>query len=161
MTKQTAQSSERNQEIYEFLQSQPVGVLATVNSMGDPHAAVIYFGVDEEFNITFVTKTETRKYENLEQNNHVMLVAFEALSQTTVQITGLTENITDDPEANEVFSNALRAADKTSKTTIPPISKLFAGDYATYRLQPTQISMAVFAQPNYSKDMYRTIVFDR
>ncbi len=71
-TRPSVVSSENNRRIFEFLQSEPVGVLATTNQDGSPQAAVIYFSVDEDFVITFTTKSETKKYTNLQNNNQVI-----------------------------------------------------------------------------------------
>lgn len=159
--KQTASSSESNQRIYDFLKAYPIGVLSTVDPNGNPHGAVIYFSVDEEFNLTFVTKNETKKYDNLKRHNHVMLVAFEPISQTTTQITGTVEEITDTNEAQKAFQGLLVNASKTSEEGVPPISKLYAGGYTSLRIKPVQIRMAVFIRPDPGgyDDIYETIDF--
>jgi len=156
--KPTAHTSESSKRIYDFLKLHSVGVLATVDPNSDPRATVIYYAVDEDFNITFTTKRDTKKHDNIQHNNHVQLVAYEASSQTTVQITGIAEDISDTPEANEVFSNTLKAAIRTSEAGVPPISKLYAGHYVAYRIKPKQIRMAVFIRPDPGGyDIYETL----
>ncbi len=158
--KPVASSSESNRRIYNFLKVHPVGVLAMVDPEGNPHATVIYFSVDEEFNITFTTKRDTKKHDNLKHNNHVQLIAYEASSQTTVQITGIAKDISHEPEASEAFSNTVRASMQTSGADVPPISKLQAGHYVAYKLSPKQIRMAIFARPDPGGyDIYETIDF--
>jgi len=160
-TPQTARSSESNKGIYDFLKSHPIGVLATVDPNHNPHAVVIYFSVDEEFMITFITKRGTKKSDNIERANHVMLVAYEASSQTTAQITGLAEEIVDAVAAKKAFKNMLQAAEQTSESGDPPITKLYAGQYIAYRIKPIQIRMAVFIRPDPGGyDMYETIEFE-
>lgn len=154
--------SETNQQIYSFLRSHPVGVLSTVDPNGDPHAVVIYFSVDDNFGITFTTKKDTKKNDNLHFNDHIMLLSYEASSQTTVQVTGVAEDITGRPEAEEAFKGTLDASRRTSETGIPPITKLYAGDYVAYRIKPVQIRMGVFIRPDRGGyDMYQTIEFKR
>ena len=157
---ESAQSSESNNRIYAFLRSNPIGVLATVDPDGNPHAAVIYFSVSDDFNLTFTTKHDTKKHDNLIRNNHAMLVCYEASSQTTVQITGSVKKIDDIGEANEAFTHMLQASQQTSESGIPPITKLHAGQYIAYRIKPTQIRMAVFIRPDAGGyDMFETINF--
>ncbi len=152
--------TESNQRIYEFLKTHPVAVLATIDPNGNPHATVVYFSVDERFNISFTTKRDTKKHDNLKRNNHIMMVAYEALTQTTAQITGVAEDIGDTAEAAEVFKNTLRASMQTSEAGIPPISKLYAGQYVAYRVRPVQIRMAMFVRPDPGGyDLYETIDF--
>lgn len=153
-------SEESNQRILRFLQSHPVGTLATVDPNGDPHAAVIYYFVDDNFNVVFTTKRETRKFDNLSHHNHAMLVAYETGSQTTVQVTGVATEIQDIEEAESAFRSMLAASMATSKAGVPPITKLYAGRYVAMRLKPVQIRMAVFTRPDPSGyDMHESIEF--
>jgi hypothetical protein len=139
-----------------------VGVLATVSPDGDPYAAAIYYTVDSALDISFLTKTGTKKADNLEHNNHAMLVVYEAESQTTVQVMGSVSKITDVIEADEVFSQVVYASVDTSHTDIAPILKLDEGEYVTYRLKPTQVRMATFshaASGDYNT-IFKTIVLE-
>lgn len=134
--------------------------MATVDPNGDPRATVIYYTVNEDFTITFMTKRDTKKHDNIQHNNHVQLVAYEASSQTTAQITGIAEDISDTPEANEVFNKMVTAAIRTSEAGVSPISKLYAGHYVAYKIAPKQIRMAVFIRPDPGGyDMYETLDF--
>lgn len=159
-SKQTADSSERNQSIHDFLSTHPIGVLATADPNGEPHAAVLYFSIDKNFEIMFTTKSETKKHDNLQHNPHAMLVSYEASSQTTVQVTGSVEEVTDPDLSERILAGTTMAAMQTSESGVAPIAKLEAGDYVAYTLQPTHISMAVFARPDPGGyDMYETIDF--
>lgn len=153
-------SSKSNMRILNFLKSHPIGVLATVDPNGNPHATVIYFSTDDEFNVTFTTKSQTKKHDNLSHNNHAMLVAYETFSQTTVQITGTAELITNKAKADHISEETFRTSIDTSQAGDSPISKLYAGHEIAYKLKPVQIRMAVFMRPDPGGyDMYETIDF--
>lgn len=49
-------------------------VIATTSETAIPHAAVVYYFVDENFNFYFLTATASQKYKNLSAN-HQMAVA--------------------------------------------------------------------------------------
>ncbi len=150
----------KREEAYEFLQKQKVGVLATVDPNGDPHAAAIYFAVDKTLSVLFVTKTGTKKADNLEHNNHAMLVVYDSPTQTTVQLTGMVTKITDFVETNEIFTKIIYASIEASGIDVPPVAKLDNGEYVAYKLKPTQIRMAIFTRPesgNY-QGLFKTIV---
>lgn len=132
-------------EAFNFLDKHKVGVLATVDPNGDPHAAAIYYFIDEDFTISFVTKAGTKKAGNLQQNNHAVLVVYEAESQTTVQVTGIVTEVTDIVEVNQIFTKAIYASIDTAKKSVPPLARLKEGDYVGYRLTPKQVRMAVFS----------------
>lgn len=141
-----SQTAEKR-KIYEFLKSHPVGTIGTVDSECNPHIAIIYFSANRKFELTFTTKRQTRKHQNILSNSRVMLLAYEAFSQTSVQVTGTAEEITSLHEAGEVFKNTLKNSLKTSGVGIPPISKIF-GDYVAYRIKPEQIRMTEFSRAN-------------
>ena len=153
-----AYSSEKNQRIYEFIKSQPVGILATVGLEGKPHAAVIYYSVDDNFNFTFVTKRDTTKCKNLDINPNAMLVVYEARTQTTVQVVARAEVMTDRKSFDDAYHEMRMAAMITSEAGVPPLAKLESGGFVAYRLKPSLVNMAVFMRPESGNDsLYETI----
>jgi len=126
--------SERKQ-IFEFLKAHPVGVLATTNPDGTPQASAIYFGVDEELHVTFTTKRETHKYENILKNDAVMLVVYDAAKQTSVQIGGQAVEVTDSETQHAIYYDTLKAAKQSGKDVVPPIAKINAGPYVGFTLK--------------------------
>lgn len=158
--KQVPSTSESNQRIYDFLKGNHIGVLATVDPNGNPHAATIYYSIDEEFNVMFMTKNETKKHDNLLHNKHAMLVVYEPTTQTTVQVTGVAKVLSSKVDTAQIFLDTLITARDTSDAGMPPIAKLRAGDYVAIKLKPVQIRMAMFIRPDPGGyDMYETIDF--
>lgn len=136
----------RYKDAHAFLKKFPVGVLATVDPNDEPHAAVIYFAVDSSMNIFFLTKTGTKKADNLHHKPHVMLVSYEAATQTTVQITGEVTPIENEAEKNAIFGKIMDASYHLSGTNVAPISKLKEGEYIAFQLTPKQIRMAQYGR---------------
>lgn len=140
--------SDRQKRIFTFLRENPIGVLSTITPDGNPHGAVVYFRVDKDFTVSILTKTDTRKYDNLVHNDHAMLTVFEAATQATVQITGRAEELLDSYEVNGIAGTILGISMSTSDSGVPPISKLDAGEYTAFRIRPVQVRMAVYARPD-------------
>lgn len=140
--------SKKQKRILDFLQQNPVGVLSTVSPDGDPHGVVIYFTIDDNFTVSFLTRSGTRKSDNLKHHDHVTLTIFEPESQTTAQVTGRAKEITNNDAVNSVASDVLRISLKTSQAGIPPISKLEAGGYNAFAINPVQITMAIYNKPD-------------
>lgn len=147
-TQRTKDFSDRKQRIHWFLKQNAAGVLSTVDPDGNPHGVVIYYVVDDEFVISFLTRAGTKKYDNLKHHNHVMFTVFDAKSQTTVQVTGRAEEITNNYDINGVAGKVLGASLKTNKIGLMPINKLEVGPYVAFTIQPVQIRMAVYARPD-------------
>lgn len=150
---------ERRDRIFGFLRENQVGVLSTVDPNNDPHATAIYYAVEPDLTISFMTKSATKKSDNIAHNNHVMLLVYEPSSQTTVQINGQAKKIDDISRMNKIFSDILQAAWDTSEDGVPPITRLVAGEYVAYSIEPKQVRMAVYARPelgNY-EDLFETL----
>ena len=56
-------------EVYQFMKSEQLAVLATVGEDQRPEAALMGFAVTEELEIVFDTVKSSRKYPNLEEKS--------------------------------------------------------------------------------------------
>ncbi|HEX6258783.1 MAG TPA: pyridoxamine 5'-phosphate oxidase family protein, partial [Candidatus Saccharimonadales bacterium] len=130
------------------LESHRVGVLATANESGEPHAAAVYMTYDDQLNIYFMTKKQTRKSQNLERNNHAAIVVYDADLQTTVQAEGTVGEVDNASLQMRVYEEIRQAAALTSLNTTPPIAQLMAGGYVTYRLVASSLRMATYSSPD-------------
>lgn len=84
---------ENKQEIkakaLDFLKSQRVAVVSTVDEKGDPQSAAVTFLIDDEFNIFFVTRKKSRKFANIIRNPRVaVVVGFDPEHPSTIQMHG-------------------------------------------------------------------------
>jgi uncharacterized pyridoxamine 5'-phosphate oxidase family protein len=146
--KGASQFSDKRQRIYDFLISNGIAVISSVGPNNDPHGAVIYFTINRDFTVAFITKSGTKKYDNLRHNNHVMLTVFEPHTQTTVQISGRASEMTDSSEINGIAQRILGTSLRTSDAGSPPLTKLNAGSYVAFEVEPVMVRMAVYARPD-------------
>lgn len=141
----TVDISDSRERIAEFIDKNPVGVLATVSSTGKAHAAAVYLARDKQLNIYFVTKKETQKSRNLKQNAFAAIAIYDADSQTTVQAEGLTKEVADPRLAESIIKEIWGVALKTSQSHIPPTSRMVAGGYIVFQLSAPSLRMAEFS----------------
>ena len=134
-------------QLYDFLSDHPTGVLATVDPNGEPHAVTIYYNITPDLDITFVTKQRTKKHDNLVHHNHAMLVIYDDLQQTSIQIRGIATTITGRHLRQEALRHTLRASLHQGRNAVPPIAKIDAGDIVGYQLRPVEIKIAAYAPP--------------
>lgn len=137
-------NAEERSKIFDFLDSHPVGVLATVDAAGDPCASTIYFKVNDDLEVTFTTKRDTRKHQNIENKSKVMLVAYDAETQSAVQLSGTAKEEKDPETAQSIYHGTLHAAKQTGEDIVPPIAKIAAGPYIAYSLVPSIVSMSEY-----------------
>lgn len=135
---------ESREKVLGFLSSNRVGVLATADLSGKPHASTIYVITDSVLNFYFVTKKETQKARNLAANPRASIAIYDATSQTTVQIDGHVVEVKDEGQAAQLFTQMQGIAHTTSSSGILPVTQLSAGGYITYRLSSPSVRMATF-----------------
>ena len=150
---------ERKQRFYDFLSEHPIGVLSTVTPNGEPHGVVIYFTIDDDLALSFLTRVGTRKHDNLKHNQQVMLTVFEPKALTTAQIVGKAYEITDSYNINHVAGSVLAAGLKHNLSGLLPITKLSAGPYTAYRIKPSQLRMAAYAHadPGSYQELFESV----
>ncbi len=78
-----------------FLRAHTTAVLATSSLAGEPQAAALYFGVDDDFNFYFTSSAESLKIKNLLANKHASVVVGFGSAVSTIQGFGDVEVTTD------------------------------------------------------------------
>lgn len=110
---------------FEFLCDNRLGILSTVSPYNHgPQGSLIYYVVDGK-NIYFVTTKQSRKIENLTQNNLVSFTIFSEIPPFELQIEGETEFVTDQDKKSHISKIYLENSNKNPDTfNWPPILKL-------------------------------------
>lgn len=136
------------------------GVLSTSGADGQPHGAVVYYLPESDLSLYFVTKEETQKYKNIQQNKHVAFVVYDEKTQATLQIHGTVEVINDMEKKRETIHNMTNSSIALSGTLLPPAYKQQAGDYVVLRLIPRAIDLAVYSQSGSGGNIHESLVFE-
>ncbi len=84
-------SHDDREKALQFLKENHTMVLATVSSDGIPHAATVYYLVDEHFDLYFCTGEETKKFLNIKNNSNVAVVIGTGPEIKTIQGGGKAE----------------------------------------------------------------------
>ena len=79
-------------EVFQFMNSERLAVLATAGENGQPEAALMGFAVTPELEIIFDTVRSSRKYPNLKKNPRVAWV-IGCTTEVTVQYEGIAEEL--------------------------------------------------------------------
>lgn len=138
-------TTEQRNKVTGFLREHPVGVLASTNADGSPQASTVYIGCDDDLRVTFTTKQDTQKYQNIKRDNRVVLVAFEAASQTSMQLYGRAVEVEDQTEAQRIFRATVGAAGRTGGDIVPPIAKVAAGPYAGFVIEIDAVKLSEYS----------------
>jgi len=139
--------SKQHQRIAKFLKANHVGILATADKAGRPQAAAVYYALDNELNIYFITKKGTAKGRNLEVNPRVAFTVFTAATQSTLQISGIAHQLDDVSAFHRIFKAILSASRITSESPVPPVTRLDSGEYVAYKIKPRTMRLAHYTKP--------------
>ena len=133
------------EDLIEFLAGHYVATLATVKWGNMPHAASIYYHVDKEGNIFFLTKGGTQKFSNINKNGNVAMVITDAESLQTVQLEGFAKEV---DYAKDYAQLTQEFAKKLSKSGHPwaqiPINHLTQGYFVLVKVVPNWIKWIDF-----------------
>lgn len=154
---QSASSDQAEKDISLFLADHYSGVLSTASADGQPHGAVVYYLPDTDLSMYFVTKEETQKYKNIEQNKQVSFVVYDEKSQTTLEIQGKVEVVEDLETRRETLHNMTNSSIALSGTLLPPAYKIEAGDYVVLHLVPNSIQLAVYSRSADGQNIYESL----
>lgn len=88
-----------------FLKKRKLAVISTISAEGKPESATVLYFIDDDFNLFFVTRGDTRKAANIEQNKNVSLVIGTELGPSTMQISGIAEKVQEADKQKEFLTN--------------------------------------------------------
>ncbi|HSX02399.1 MAG TPA: pyridoxamine 5'-phosphate oxidase family protein [Candidatus Saccharimonadia bacterium] len=143
-------------DITAYLRANPVAVLGTVGPDGTPHGAAVYVCFTAADQLYFVTKTETQKFRNLQQNPRVSITIVNSAANSTLQAGGQAHVVRDNAALIDLVMTKLAAIHAEAPDRLPPISKLRAGAYQMVGIKLDHVRLAQFkAQPIGGEGIFR------
>lgn len=136
-----------------FLKSNNVMSVASASIDCEPHTAIVYYTIDEDFNVYFMTSRGSKKYNNLKQNNKIAFTINSNKGINAIQGGGIAEEL-NEVQATTFFKliNNLIGRDLFRW----PLMRLAEEGYCTFKIKPTW--MVWF---NLDKENYPEISSDR
>jgi len=147
------------EEIYTYLRSLYLAVLSTASKAGQPYAASIYFTADPELNFYFLTKSDTKKSLNLEENNNAAITTIDPSAPKIIQTTGIATELEDPKQYHAMLAKISEAnAQKKGFYWPPPLSKVDShGDLVLYKFTPTWVRLGDFSEETTDTIFYDVI----
>ncbi|AKM78683.1 TPA: hypothetical protein DDZ49_02475 [Candidatus Wolfebacteria bacterium] len=76
------------QEALDFLKQHVIAVVATTDEDHKPNAATVLYHIDDDMNLFFMTRKQTRKYANIRRNGRIAVVVGTGDGPGTIQAEG-------------------------------------------------------------------------
>lgn len=129
-------------KIAEYVRSNSLATIGTIDEDGTPHGSVVYVCVaDHHPTIYFVTKNGTRKYKNLIDRPDVSVTIVNPLEVSTLQAKGQA-SLVRDPATLDMITTNISRSQVMATEWLPPISKIRAGEYAMIGIELTEARLA-------------------
>lgn len=127
-----------------FLKRNKLGVLATISAEDTPHASMVYYTADDDFNFYFLTLVSTRKYSALCAHPQVAFTIARDDVPQTLQIEGMAMDISLDAEASKKKEEIFEVLN-SNPWFYAPVTKLDPATTAVIWVRPTWIRWADYA----------------
>ena len=123
-------------KIMSYIERNPAGVLSTIGQNG-PHGAVVFVIPASHGTLCFVTKNQTKKYQNIVSQGAVSLTFFNEKESTTLQIAGKAFVADNTQGLKEIVMEKITKAHATMSNWLPPVTKIINGEYAVVGIDIT------------------------
>jgi len=139
-----AMDKESYSKILSYIDQHPIATLGTINPDGSPHGAVVYICADNhQGTIYFVTKQETKKYQNLLGRDRVSITVVNPMDNSTLQADGRAFTV-QNPAVIDMVMKKIAHEHVSAKDWLPPIAKLRAGAYEVVGVTLARARLAEF-----------------
>lgn len=144
-----------------FLERNPLGTLATLAPDGRVALATLFFLKGEGLMSFFVTKTTTRKYENILKNPQGTVLVSNVEELTTLELSGRIEVVTDSATIIDTITRFQALAQKSKAGYwVPPASQVIGDQFVVCKHIPDHVDFKQFSTENDVSTTPRYILFD-
>lgn len=139
-------AAEDNETALNFLKSNDMAVLSTIDRTGNVHGALVYYLSDQDNNIYVLTKSGTGKGRNVYAHSQVALTIHKEGTLQTLQLEGIADIETDQTVKDEVLQKIVKPRRFQGESHMPPVTKLHVGAYMVIRITPTVLKYRDYAK---------------
>lgn len=147
---------ELKKQIFTFLQSKFITVIATITPENKPEAATIYYIVDEDFSMYFIAGNNTSKSKNIINNPNVALVVGTDNIPITAQIEGLAQKVTDLNVIPTLLGRLAKVSNQNEYA--PPAFALSNDNMNIFKVTPAKIKWLDMTEA-YGEHIRKEIIF--
>ena len=132
--------------ITSFMKAHTRAVIATIDAANQPSTSVIFYIVDDNDELFFITKSHTKKYQNIKINNCSAITVVDKDKPIAVNATGIVEEITDEATKDTIMQKVFKLS-YSELQDYAPIIKLHKGSFSVLKFIPKEAIMTDFTKP--------------
>jgi uncharacterized protein YhbP (UPF0306 family) len=138
--------NENYSDAISYLQAHELAVFSTFDTRGVISGAVVYYSIDKNNNIYIVTKSHTKKAQNILTSGQVALTVFEPTGLQTVQLQGMASIEKNEEVQAQVFNKLVKNRYYSEKIDLPPVTKIKQGAYTIIKIVPQSIKFRDYSK---------------
>lgn len=143
----------------QFLKSQHLLHLASLNKVNHPTVASVLYYVTEDFKFYFCTRSNSRKFENLTHCQHVGFTVTSEQELLTVQGSGTAKTINDPILMGRMITHLAGVTfEPLSGSWPPPVMKIQGGSYHLIEITPDWLRLGDFRDSKRTGDYYYEVI---
>lgn len=138
------------QQVKQFIIDHRAASLATTDSNGKPHVAIVYCVMGNDFTIYFSTRVEGRKFQNILQQPVVAMAFSHEHAVQMIQLCGVAQRVDDLQHEQSVLHDLMKLRYDDPNWPPPPLQLFERGatnEIAVIQVVPTELTFADF-QPS-------------
>ncbi len=128
-----------NQGTRAFLTSHNIATFSTSDQNGKVSAAVVYYALSPDNTFYLVTKSQTKKAQNIQKNNQVALTVYDTNQLKTAQIQGLAIVESNANKTHDLIDRFIQPHIYDRGIAWPPITKIVGGNHQVIKITPTEV----------------------
>jgi len=151
------QPPDKNQlltDAFSYLSQQTMGVISTVAQDNVPESASVNYFLDKDWKIYIITNKDSRKVQNIRQNNRVSFVVGVPQIPHTAQIQADAQVIESDNSEYDIAYQKLKDSKVLDRN---PIYSAFGSNYVILRLNITWLRWLFFEEGT-GKEVYTVLI---
>jgi general stress protein 26 len=157
----TVHNMEKNeaikQEALDFLKKHIFAVVASITGDNMPNAATVLYHIDDDMNLFFMTRKETRKFENLMTNGRVAAVVGLGDGPGTVQMEGVARLVEKGEDGLDAFFEHIERNAKLKELYYGPFLLLPGIDLVVFRVQLSWMRYLHVNTDTQTEEYYRIV----
>jgi len=132
--------------INEFIKAHSRAVIATVDVNGQPSTSIIFYVMDKNDELHFITKSQTKKFENLKLNNKAGVTITDTEKPIAVNAEGTVIEVVEQQLRDALMQEIFKLS-YSELHDYAPIIKLHKGSFSVLKFVPKTAKMTDFTKP--------------